>query len=85
MGQLPSFELVVDPPVFLNHYRLISEVLQREGVDHEPDDGAHLDSCGLSGFRLLGGGGFDLGHGESSKVMSLPDCTPGGLSGEGGS
>ena len=64
MGQLPGFELVVDPPVSLNHYRLISEVLQSEGMDQEPYDRAHLDSCGLGGFRLLGGSGFDLGHEE---------------------
>ena len=64
MGQLPGFELVVDPPVLLNFHGHLGDVVQGEGVDHEPDHGADLDSCGLGGFRLLGGSGFDLGHEE---------------------
>ena len=59
MGQLPGFELVVDPPVSLNHYRLISEVLQSVGMDQEPYDRAHLDSCGL---LLFHGGSLEFGH-----------------------
>ena len=67
MNQLPGFELVVDPPVLLDFHGHLGDVVQGEGVDHEPDHGTDLDSCGLGGFRLLGGGGFNLGHSRISR------------------
>lgn len=61
MGQLPGFELVVDPPVLFHLHNLVGEVLQRERMDHEADDGTDLD---LGRLLLFHGGGFDLGHEE---------------------
>ena len=60
MGQLPGFELVVDPPVLFDFPGHLGDVVQGEGVDHEPDHGADLDPGRL---LLFDGGSLEFGQG----------------------